>query len=236
MRYVGVLGMFVCASVSSAQALVPQNPTMGQFGSYDYYLGAGYVAFGVSSAPSMEPLPGSFGPYSNSYSWLGANWSTGVSSMWSIAHTPTTTNVSGQVFLTASADAAAASATATNHSYAHISFVFMTTQPVSYTANWYSQTAAPFFGTAGYSVQGSFSPYPTTVMTTFTPMTNSGVLAAGLHTLSLAIDLTVSSAAGTAVYDGAGLAFDLQATVIPAPGGSALLGVGALALARRRRR
>lgn len=227
----------LCASGTFGQALVPQGGTMLQYAGYDYYLGPNPVALGSGFAPGSEPVPGSFGPYTNSYAFQGAQWSTSLSSAWSISSTPTTTNVTGEVVLWALADATGAAASATNDSYAQISFVFSAAQPVSFTASWYSPVGGPFFGTPGYLVLGDFSPYPASTMPTLAPMSNSGTLAAGTYGITMMVDLSVFAPQGGFINDVVGLAFELEATVIPAPAGSALLGLGALwACPSRRRR
>jgi len=236
MKTVALLSVFACASASFAQALSPLGGTMLQYGGYDYYLGAGPVALGSSSAPTSQPTPGSFGPFADSYAFGGGGWSTTVSSQWGITSTPTTTAVTGEVTLTCLADAMTAPTSATNDSYAQISFVFSAAQPISFTANWYSPVGGPFFGTPAYQVFGDFSPYPVGSMPSLTPMSNSGMLPAGTFVVTLVVDLTVVAQQGGFVNDVVGLGFMLEATVVPAPAPSVLLALGAAPLARRRRR
>ncbi|MCB9840293.1 MAG: PEP-CTERM sorting domain-containing protein [Phycisphaeraceae bacterium] len=227
----------VCASGSVAlgQALVAVSPTMQQGGGYDYFLGGNPVALGTSLAQAQHPVPGAFGPVVDTFSFGGATWSTTTTSAWSISSTATTTGVTGQVVMFALADATQATASASNHSFAQISFVFTAAQPISYNAIWSSPTAGPSFGTGSYLVLGPFSPYPQVNMPSLTTMSNSGTLPAGTHVVTLVADLTVTAQAGGFVNDAIGLSFDLQATVIPAPGALALLGLGAVGAGRRRR-
>lgn len=229
-----IVALSACATAACGQALIPQAPTMAQAGGWQFYLNSSLTGFGSSTAPTVQPSPGSFGPYADIYSFNGAQWSSTVHSAWSLASTTTTTSLSGRVTLFNLAGAPD-SQISTTYGFAQIFFVLDAPQPIAYSANWYSPIST-FFGTPGYQVAGSFSPYPSGTMPTLVPMSNTGTLPAGMHTISLIVDLTVTTFPGGFINDAVDLAFDLEARVIPAPPSGAALGLALVAGARRRRR
>lgn len=224
-----------CGSTCWAQAMQPTANTMSASGSYIYSLDNSVVGIGSSTVPSVFPTPGDYGPYEDGFTWAGATWSTRVATGWSLTNTTTTTDVSGYLNLYGSVDRGQTSSTVMNNSDATISFTFTTTQPISYTANWYTTLFGPVFSTGTYGVYGTFSPYGNLPMSTLTPMSNSGTLLPGVHTISLVLDLDLVVPPSLAINDAIGMGFSLHTEVIPSPGVFAVLGVGGVMGMRRGR-
>lgn len=232
---VSSLAVAACATGCFAQAMLPTANTMALSGNFTYSLNGNPTAFGNTSNPSVLPTPGDYGLYEDGYTWGGASWSTRIAAGWTLSNTPTTTDVSGYLNLYGSADQGQSGAIVQNASTASISFAFTTTQPVSYSANWYTTIFGPVFSTGAYGVYGAFSPYPNSPMSGLSPMSNSGTLSPGFHSILLILDLNVIVPPSISINDGIGVGFDLHTQIIPAPGAAVILGLGSLVATRRRR-
>jgi len=138
-----------------------------------------------------------------------------------------TTDVSGHVNLYTSAEQGQSGSNVENDKTANISLAFSTSQPITETFGT-SRSLGPLFSTGTYGVYDSFSPYPTVLMSTHVPMSNSGTLSHEFHPFEKSLDLSLIIPPSISINDAIGMGLDLHTEVTPAPSAAAAIRMGTL--------